>query len=46
MDTINILRILVTVVSFVLFVAILLWAWFNRDSRQFKDAQHLPFEQD
>lgn len=46
MDIINIFRILATVASFVLFVAILLWAWFNRDSAQFKDAQHLPFDQD
>lgn len=46
MDIINILRILATVASFVLFVAIVLWAWFNRDSSQFKDAQQLPFEQD
>jgi cytochrome c oxidase cbb3-type subunit 4 len=43
---VNTLRILFTVISFVAFVAILIWAWRNRNSAQFKDAQNLPFEQD
>ena len=46
MDYITIIRTLVTVLSFVLFVAIMVWAWRNRNSAQFKDAQHLPFDQD
>ena len=46
MDTINLLRILFTVLSFVLFIAIVVWAWRNRHSAQLKDAQHLPFDQD
>lgn len=46
MDTITILRIFFTVLIFVLFVIILIWAWRNRNSAQFKDAQHLPFDQD
>lgn len=46
MDTINLLHILFTVLSFVLFIAIVVWAWRNRHSAQFKDAQHLPFDQD
>jgi cytochrome c oxidase cbb3-type subunit IV len=46
MDMINILRILFTVLTFVLFVVILVWAWRNRNSAQFKDAQNLPFDQD
>lgn len=40
------LRIVFTVITFVLFVIIMVWAWRNRDSAQFKDAQQLPFEQD
>lgn len=46
MDMINILRILFTVLTFVLFVIIVVWAWRNRKSAQFKDAQNLPFDQD
>jgi cytochrome c oxidase cbb3-type subunit 4 len=46
MDMINLLRIVFTVLSFVLFIAILVWAWRNRHSAQFKDAQNLPFDQD
>jgi len=46
MDMINVLRILFTVLSFVLFITILVWAWRNRNSAQFKDAQNLPFDQD
>lgn len=40
------LRVLATLLSFVVFVAIALWAWRNRDSKQFKEAQELPFKQD
>ncbi|MDP8568685.1 cbb3-type cytochrome oxidase subunit 3 [Methylophilus aquaticus] len=43
---VNTLRILFTVISFVAFVAIAIWAWRNRNSSQFKDAQNLPFDQD
>jgi cytochrome c oxidase cbb3-type subunit 4 len=46
MDLINILRIVFTLLSFVLFVVILVWAWRNRNSKNFKDAQNLPFDQD
>lgn len=46
MDMITVLRIFFTVLTFVLFVGILVWAWRNRNSVQFKDAQHLPFDQD
>lgn len=46
MDIINVLRILFTVLSFVLFVVIMVWAWRNRNSAHFKDAQQLPFDQD
>ena len=40
----NTLRILATIVSFAVFVGILLWAWKNRKTKDFKDAANLPFE--
>jgi cytochrome c oxidase cbb3-type subunit IV len=43
---INTLRITATVVSFVLFVGIVIWAWRNRKTSDFKDAANLPFEED
>lgn len=46
MDAINLLRIFFTVLCFVLFVAIVIWAWRNRNSAQFKEAQNVPFDQD
>jgi cytochrome c oxidase cbb3-type subunit IV len=46
MDTIGILRILFTSMTFVLFTGILAWAWFNRKSAEFERAQRLPFDQD
>jgi cytochrome c oxidase cbb3-type subunit 4 len=43
---INTLRILATVASFLVFVGIALWAWKNRHSSGFKEAQNLPFNED
>ncbi|HAF01994.1 MAG TPA: CcoQ/FixQ family Cbb3-type cytochrome c oxidase assembly chaperone [Methylophilaceae bacterium] len=43
---INTLRILATVSSFILFVSIVIWAWKNRDSKNFKEAESLPFIED
>jgi cytochrome c oxidase cbb3-type subunit 4 len=40
----NTLRILVTVISFIVFVGILVWTWKNRNTKDFKDAANLPFE--
>jgi cytochrome c oxidase cbb3-type subunit IV len=45
MDIIT-LRIIATVSSFILFVAIALWAWKNRNSEDFKEAESLPFMED
>jgi cytochrome c oxidase cbb3-type subunit 4 len=42
----NTLRIAVTVVSFIVFVGILIWVWRNRNTSDFKEAAHLPFEED
>jgi len=43
---INTLRIAVTVLSFIVFVGILIWVWRNRNTSDFKDAANLPFEED
>ncbi len=42
---INTLRIIVTVVSFIVFVGILVWVWKNRNTSDFRDAANLPFEE-
>jgi cytochrome c oxidase cbb3-type subunit 4 len=43
---INTIRIVTTVVSFVLFIGILAWTFSRRRAEDFKDAANLPFEQD
>lgn len=40
------LRIVVTLTSFVTFVAIWLWAWFKSNKKDFDEAANLPFEGD
>lgn len=42
---INTLRILVTLVSFVLFIGILVWVWRSRHTADFKEAANLPFDE-
>lgn len=43
---VNLLRILVTIVSFVVFVGIVVWAWRKRNTKDFKEAANLPFDED
>lgn len=43
---INTLRIIATVVSFIAFIGIVVWAWSRKRETDFKDAANLPFEQD
>ena len=43
---VNTLRIAVTVVSFITFVGILVWAWSRRNAASFEEAAQLPFMQD
>jgi len=43
MDDINLLRTLVTVASFIAFVAIVAWAWSPKQRGRFEEAAHLPF---
>jgi cytochrome c oxidase cbb3-type subunit IV len=41
---INVLRSMVTVAAFAVFVAILIWAWRPSRKPQFDDAAQLPFK--
>lgn len=43
---INLLRSIVTVLSLVLFIGIVAWAWSKRREADFEEAARLPFEQD
>ncbi len=43
---INLLRSIVTVVAFVVFIGIVVWAWSARNKARFDEAARLPFEQD
>lgn len=43
---INTLRIFATIVSFAVFVGIMVWAWKRRHTHEFKDAANLPFTRD
>ena len=42
---INTLRSIVTVVAFVVFIGIVIWAWSARNRASFEEAARLPFEQ-
>ncbi len=43
---VNTLRSVATVVSFVTFIGILMWAYSRRNRADFEEAANLPFEQD
>lgn len=43
---INLLRICVTVASFIAFVGIMVWVWRHRDTQDFRDAANLPFQEE
>ena len=43
---INLLRSIVTVVAFVVFIGIVVWAWSACNKARFDEAARLPFEQD
>jgi cytochrome c oxidase cbb3-type subunit 4 len=43
---VNALRSVTTVVSLLVFIAIVCWAWSKRRSADFEQAANLPFEQD
>jgi cytochrome c oxidase cbb3-type subunit IV len=46
METVNVLRTLITTASFVLFVLICLWAYSARSRSRFDEAAQLPFTED
>jgi cytochrome c oxidase cbb3-type subunit 4 len=43
---INTLRSIVTVVTFFVFIGIVVWAWSGRNAQGFDEAAQLPFKQD
>ena len=43
---INTLRAIVTVITFVVFICIVTWAWSRRNQADFDEAAQLPFRQD
>jgi cytochrome c oxidase cbb3-type subunit 4 len=43
---INTLRSIVTVVTFIVFIGIVAWAWSRKNQSRFEEAARLPFEQD
>jgi len=43
---INLLRSLITVVTLIVFLGIVAWAWSGRNKARFDEAARLPFEQD
>ena len=43
---VNTLRSVVTVVSFLTFIGILVWAYSRKNAADFEKAANLPFEQD
>lgn len=43
---INTLRSIVTVVTFFVFVGIVVWAWSSRNAKSFEEAAQLPFKQE
>jgi cytochrome c oxidase cbb3-type subunit 4 len=43
---VNTLRSIATVVSFITFIGIVLWAWSRRNAADFEQAAMLPFEQE
>ena len=43
---VNTLRIVTTVLSFVVFIGIMVWAWSSRRTGEFDEAARLPFEQE
>ena len=43
---INTLRAIVTVVTFLVFIGIIVWAWSGRNAKSFDEAAQLPFKQD
>ncbi|MCI4441214.1 cytochrome c oxidase cbb3-type subunit 4 [Tibeticola sediminis] len=43
---INTVRSAVTVLSFVLFIGIVAWAWSGKRKQDFEEAARLPFQQD
>ncbi len=46
MDTVNYLRVIVTIAAFVAFVGIVVWAWSRKRTQAFTEAARIPLEDD
>ncbi|MES2880431.1 MAG: cbb3-type cytochrome c oxidase subunit 3 [Pseudomonadota bacterium] len=46
LDIVNTLRTVTTVVSFIVFIGIIVWAYSRRNAADFEKAANLPFDQD
>jgi cytochrome c oxidase cbb3-type subunit 4 len=46
MNTINLIRTVVTVASFAIFIGVMAWAWSARRKPDFEQAAQLPFSDD
>lgn len=46
LDIVNTLRSVTTVVSFIAFIGIIVWAYSRRNAADFEKAANLPFDQD
>ncbi len=42
---VNVLRIAVTVISLLVFIGIVVWAWSHRNKAAFDEAAQLPFQE-
>ena len=43
---VNDLRAITTVITFVIFIGIMVWAFSKRNNKDFEEAARLPFDQD
>ena len=43
MDTPNLLHSIMTLITFITFVGIVVWAWSRKRKREFDEAAHAPF---
>lgn len=45
-DTVNALRSIVTLLAFVVFIGIVVWAWSGARHKRFAEAARIPFDED
>ncbi|MDR2991280.1 MAG: cbb3-type cytochrome c oxidase subunit 3 [Burkholderiaceae bacterium] len=45
-DSINLARDITTLIMFVFFIGVAIWAWSTRNRKRFDEAAQLPFEEE